>query len=110
MDEDVENRAWYVSHFAPKTISTEKWKGSLAREVLVRYGDRKDVRNELRANYSTESWWGPESAHHEGKRQILLELKNGETNKAAKQWLDEYVSILDEEIKRARIEEEREGR
>jgi len=109
VDQDVEKRAWYVAHFAPKTTSVDKWKGSLAREVLVRYGHRKEVRNELRANYSTESWWGPESAHHEGKKQILLQFKNEETNKNVKQWLDEYVSILDEEIKRAKIEEERTG-
>ena len=55
VDQDVEKRAWYVAHFAPKTTSSDKWKSSLAREVLVRYGNRKDVRNELRTNYSTES-------------------------------------------------------
>ena len=109
VNENVEKRAWFVAHIAPKTTSLDKWCNSLAREVLVRYGNRKDVRGELRANYSTEGWTGPESMHYQAKKLTLLQFKDAETDGNVKQWLDEYISIVDAEIKRARLEEEREG-
>jgi hypothetical protein len=110
VDDNVEKRAWFIAHIAPRTISLDKWRTSLAREALVRYGNRKDVRGELRANYSTEGWTGPESMHYQAKKLMLLQFKDAETNDNVKQWLDEYISIVDSDIKRARIEEEREGR
>ncbi|HXL08998.1 MAG TPA: hypothetical protein VN966_02140, partial [Candidatus Bathyarchaeia archaeon] len=110
VDENVEERAWLVAHIAPKTTSLDEWQNSLAREILVRYGDRKELCGELRANYSTEGWTGPESMHYQAKKLTLLKFKDAETNNNVKKWLDEYISIVDAEIKRARIEEEREGR
>jgi len=109
VNENSEKRAWLIAHIAPKTMSLDSWWNSLAREVLVRYGSRKDVQRELRANYSTEGWTGSESLHYEGKKMTLLQFKKAETNDNVKQWLDEYISILEMDIKRARIEEEREG-
>jgi hypothetical protein len=109
VNENSEKRAWLIAHIAPKTMSLDSWWNSLAREVLVRYGSRKDVQRELRANYSTEGWTGSESLHYEGKKMTLLQFKKAETNDNVKQWLDEYISILEMGIKRARIEEEREG-
>src|SRR5205823_2519829 len=108
VNENVEERAWLVAHIAPKTTSLDNWSSSLARAVLVRYGNRKDVRGELRANYSTEGWSGPESMHYQAKKLTLLQFKDAETNDNVKQWLNEYISILDADIKRAQIEEERE--
>jgi hypothetical protein len=107
VNENVEKRAWLVAHIAPKTTSLDNWSSSLAREILVRYGNRKDVRGELRANYSTEGWSGPESMHYQAKKLTLLQFNDVETNDNVKQWLNEYISILDGDIKRAQIEEER---
>ena len=109
VNENVDKRAWFVAHIAPTTTSLDNWSNSLAREVLVRYGNRKDVRGELRANYSTEGWSGPASLHYQAKKLTLLQLKDLETNDNVKQWLDEYISILDGDVKQAQIEEEREG-
>ena len=74
---------------------------------MVRYGDKKDVRNELTANFSTESWSGPESSHLERKKQYLLDFKAKETNKNVQRWIDEYVAIIDKAIDRAQVREER---
>ena len=100
VDESIEKRAWFIAHIAPRTMSLDQWKDSLAREVLVRYGKRNDVRKELRANYSTEGWSGSESTFYEGKKQILTQFRDGETNANVKTWLDEYILSMEAEIKR----------
>jgi hypothetical protein len=61
------------------------------------------------ANFSTEGWSGPESLHYERKKLGLLEFQRDEENSMVRQWLDEYVSVLNREIERARIREEREN-
>jgi hypothetical protein len=109
VDGDVEKRAWYLASFVPKTLFQESGRICLAREVLVRYGTRKDVRSELMANFSTEGWTGPESLHYQNKKQWLLDFKEGEDNENVKYWIDEYVSFLDERIKQAKMREEREA-
>lgn len=108
VDEDVGSRAWYLARgFVPNTLSAEEWPNSLARAVLVRYGTRKDVRNTLVLNYSTEVVWGPVSLHYEEKKQKLLHIKAGEDNENVKRWIDEYVEWLEEAIEREKIREER---
>ena len=109
VDKDIENRAWYLAYrLVPKTLSTEEWPTSLARAVLVRYGEREDVRRNLRANYSTEIWQGPLSVHYENKRQKLLCLKDGEDSENVKRWIDEFAEGLEKAIEDAKIGEERE--
>lgn len=109
IDEDVENRAWYFAYkLVSKTLSVEEWQNSLVRAFLVRYGDREDVRRNLSANYSTEVYSGERSLYLESKRDKLLHIKASEEDRNVKQWLDEYIQELEEDIERARIEEERE--
>ena len=109
VDEDIEKRAWYLASFVPKTLYPEEGRACLAREVLVRYGQREDVRNNLMANFSTEGWSGPASLHYHETKQKLLDFNKVEHNENVKRWIDEYIAILDEQIKQARIEEERRG-
>ena len=109
VDKNVENRAWYLAYrFIPKTLSVEEWPTSLVRAFVVRYGEREDVRRNLRANYSTEVWQGPLSLHYENRQQQLLRLKEGENNENVKRWIDEFVEELERRIEHAKINEERE--
>ena len=109
IDGDVEDRAWYFAYrLVSKTLSAEKWQNSLARAFLVRYGQREDVRRNLHANYSTESWTGERSLHLESKKDKLLRIKADEDDKNVKQWLNEFIDQLEEDIEHARIDEERE--
>jgi len=108
VDEDIENRAWYLASFVPKGLFYEEDKLCWAREVLVRYGNREDVRRNLWANCSTESWWGPESLHLQDKRQKLLDHKDKESNETVRQWIDEVIKSLSHRIEQAEITEERE--
>ena len=108
VDEDIGRRAWYVAYFVPKELFRKESRLCLAREILIRYGARKDVRNNLSANFGTEGWSGPESLHYHGRKQWLLDFRKGETNANVKLWIDEYVAALDRQIERAKIQEERE--
>ena len=108
VDEDAENRAWHLaSRLLPKTLSVIGWQESLARAVLIRYGEQEEVRSSLRSNYLTEGWWGPGSLHYKEKQQQLLRLKEGEDNENVKRWIDEFVDGLEEAIVHEKIEEER---
>ena len=109
IDGDVENHAWYFAYrLVSKTLSVEEWRNSLVRAFLVRYGEREDVRRNLKANYSTEMYSGERSLYLTEKREKLLRIKTDEEDGKVKRWLDEYIQELEEDIERARIEEERE--
>ena len=113
IDGNVEDRARYLAAtFGPATLSVEAWQTALARDLLVRYGDREAVRANLRADYAIEVSLGPESLHLDRKKQELLRIReaevSGENNINVKQWLDKYVAELEEDIKRAKVREERE--
>jgi len=107
VDEDVAKRAWYLASFVPKVLSRGTELISLAREILIRYGRRGDVRSNLMSNFSTEGWTGPESLHYQLKKSRLLEFRKEETNANVKRWIDEYVDGLNRQIARAKVEEER---
>ena len=107
VDEDIDRRAWYLASFVPKVLFRSEDRICWAREVLIRYGDRKDVQSNLIANFSTEGWSGPASLHYENKKKNLLEFRESEDNANVKRWIDNYVSELDRMIEREKISEER---
>ena len=109
IDEDIEHRAWYVAHFVPKALFRDENKKCLVREIIIRYGDRDDVRRNLMANFSTEGWSGPASLHYTQKKEALEKFKKEEDNSNVLIWLTDYIEILNKNIKEAEIEEERTG-
>ncbi len=109
VDRDVENRAWYLAReFVPKTLLIEEWHDSLAQKILVRYGDRKDVRSTLISNYSTEGFSGPASLHYQEKLQKLADIQNSDNEEKVNRWINEFTPFLKEQIEHAKIDEERE--
>lgn len=107
VDADVEDRAKRMAAFVPQDLFSGKDHVSLAREMLVRYGDREDVINEFNTNNFNEGWSGEASDHYRGKKYSLLKLKENETDKNVIRWIDQYARILDDYIKKALLEEER---
>jgi ribosomal protein S20 len=59
------------------------------------------------ANFSTEGWAGPASQHYQNKKEALINIRASEQNENVKSWIDEYVEALNEQIERAKAEEER---
>lgn len=109
VDADVDVRSWHLATFVPKTLFRDKEKVCLARELLIKYGDREDVRNSLHANFWSEGWTGPASLHYSKKKENFLKLIVGETDKNVLLWLSEFIASLDEQIRRSKAEEERRG-
>ena len=109
VDKDVEERAWYLATMVPKSLFHSEDRMCWARQVLVRYGEREEVRRNLSANLSTEGWLGPESVYLREKRQQLLKFRENEENSNVRLWIDEYVAELDQRIRGAEITEEREN-
>ena len=77
------------------------------RGLLIHYGEREDVRNNLCANYTTETYWGPASLHYEEKIRKLLDIKNCEDDWNVTRWIDEFVEQLKRDVEQAKVEEER---
>jgi hypothetical protein len=107
VDDDVKMRAKYIASFVPNELFSRLEKICFAREVLVRYGNRNDVRENLISNFSTEGWSGLASHHYQEKKQYLLKYKEEEENMYVKSWIDEYISLLDLEIENSKTQEER---
>jgi hypothetical protein len=107
IDGDISTRAWYAATFVPPKLERQTAETCWARELLIRYGDRQDVRKNLSANFLTGSWQGPESSHYQSKKQALEAFRNGETDINVLRWLDEFIAGLNHYIEHAQIREER---
>jgi hypothetical protein len=107
IDADVEKRAWYAATMVPAVLARSQGEVCWARELLVRYGARRDVRSNLHANFATESWWGPEREHYEGKKLMFEDLRTAESDPNVRLWLDEAVDSSNQRISEARMREER---
>lgn len=104
IDHDPHKRAPYIAeHAKPELTPT-----SLARELLVRYGDDESVQKSLAANFFTGGFSGPGSSYYQKRQDEILAYKKTEENENVKNWIDFYVKCLDEDIQRERLREERE--
>jgi hypothetical protein len=110
VDKDIEKRAELAARFIPPFLFHSKDESCYARELLIRYGDRDDVRSSFAANYWSGAWSGPESMHHLSTIAELEEFNKNETNPRVRAWVEGYTESLRRDLQRARIEEEREGR
>jgi hypothetical protein len=105
-DEDLEGRAWYLATLVPPSLGQDG-EFSLARELLVRYGDRDDVRRNLSSNFLTEGWMGEMSEHYSVKRLGFLQVLARETNSNVRCWVRDFVAHLKQSIDWSKAREER---
>ena len=107
IDEDVNVRAWYAAGFVPKAFTGGDDSSTLFRDILIRYGNREDVRNNLSANFMTGGWTGPGSLYHLGQKQRIEKFGKSENNTNIMKWVSEMVEGLDEQIEKEKMWEER---
>lgn len=108
VEEQPAERARYLAMLLPHDLLSEERGHSLSRALLVRYGKLRDVRSALVHNYLTEGWAGPASAHYSAEKNRLLSYKSHENNEFVKRFVDDLIEVLDRQIERALVEEERE--
>jgi hypothetical protein len=106
---DQEQRAAYIAGMAPKDFETQTWPGSLIRELLCRFGDIDAVRSAVHANFFTGGWSGPASLHYSTEKNALVEIRASENNPNAMRWLNDAINATEDNIERAKIEEEARG-
>ena len=70
-----------AASFSPPVWEADKWRGSLARILLVNHGENKNVRSALAANYFTEGWWGPQSLHYKERLEQISAILASETDR-----------------------------
>ena len=105
IDEDKDLRSRYFATFVTPDISAPD---NPVYQLLVKYGESKDVRLELLRNFSTEGWSGSESEHYRKKKEWILQIKEKTPEPNVLKWIDEYIEVLDHDIQRSLDSEERE--
>jgi hypothetical protein len=108
IDEDVPKRAKWVARFVPKDLFSEEPDASICRQLLIRYGERKDLRTQFLDNFLSEGVVGPRSEHYIELKQRVLSSRSREVEPNRRLWLDEYIASLEREIETAKMLEERE--
>jgi hypothetical protein len=109
VDEDVNSRAWYLAGIIPNSLFVDANRPCLAREILMRYGDRKDVQNSLMMSFGTEVWMGPASVHYETKVRALTDFLKDDQAPVVRKWVGRYIASLSNSVKQERVHEERRG-
>jgi hypothetical protein len=108
VDEDRDTRAAYLAAYVPLDFSAGRdGRMGLGTAYLVRYGDRKDVRNAISANFHTGAWSGPRSAHLSGQIIEMEKLLSEAVHANVKKWAREEMESLTEERRAELIREER---
>ena len=105
IDHDPHRRASYIANYAPPYLRKDN---CLVRELLKKYGNDEAVQRSLLANFSTGSFSGHASQHYQTIKEKMITYKESEDDENVKKWIDFYVKVLDEDIKREKIREERE--
>ena len=105
IDHDPHRRAPFMANHAPPYLRKDN---CLTRELLIKYGTDEKVRTEILANFSTGGFSGSASAYYQSIKDKILTYKETEENVNVKSWIDFYVKVLDEDIKREKLREERE--
>ncbi|TWT47160.1 hypothetical protein KOR42_41580 [Thalassoglobus neptunius] len=108
VDEDLEERANFLTRVLPKTFNESK-AGRLTRNFVARYGKNERIRNGLHAHFHSCGWSGNASNYFRELREDAREWLAGEKDKNVRRWLEDYIENLSNDIERAEIEEERVG-
>jgi len=105
IDHDPHKRASYIAEHAKPELKKDN---SLARELLVKYGKEESVQRSLAANFFTGGFSGPGSVYFQKRKDEILAYKETEDNENVLNWINFYVKLIDEDITREKLSEERE--
>ncbi len=81
----------------------------LARQILIRYGDDKEVWRALYGNLVAGSWTGSASAHYAGIRERVQAWAEDDPDHNVRKWAEWAVRGLQEEVEMHKLREEERG-
>ena len=98
VEQDVERRLSPVAH---ATSVHSNPAGSLARALLVKWSDRREVQGALSATFHSGGWWGPQSVWIQTKIDTLKNWKS-DSDPNVRRWAVLQESYFQEELPRAK--------
>jgi transcriptional regulator with XRE-family HTH domain len=106
VDEDVENRAYWLAYVMPKTFDSSP-AGRLTRNFVARYGHYESVADALYAHFHSRSFCGNASDRYRSLREEARRWLSGESDRTVLRWIDDYIDGLSRQIEQAELDEER---
>ena len=85
-------RASCIAEFLPRTISGQE---CIARGLLVRYGEHKQVRDALHGNFMDAAWVGSGIDRLARAKRECQGMAAAESDPNVRAWLDERIKIID---------------
>jgi len=105
VEQDVAKRLSPIAH---ATSVPDNPAGSLARALLIKWSDRKEVQGALSATFHSGGWCGPESVWIQTKIDTLQNWKR-DPDPNVRKWALDQESFLRKEILRARMRDQELG-
>lgn len=105
VDADAAARAACLARFARPRL--DPGRGSLARELLVRYGGIKEVRDAMHRNFLAVSWTGSGVDHFAAARRQCEGIRSAEADPNVRLWLEERIRIVNDLMDKEAAFEER---
>lgn len=106
--EDRDRRRCVIERFLPKTLALEHG-GKLTRLHIEKMMVDEDDDFSLISHFQMGGWVGSRSGQLRGLRDAARSWLSDDNSPKVSRWLSKYLSVLDEQIERAEIEEERRG-
>ena len=78
--------------------------GTLARQLLIQFGDDENVANALYATFGTGSWSGSASEYYQSRLDVAREWLN-DLHPAVRKWAKVEVEALEKQVAHAKLEE-----
>lgn len=108
IEEDPDSRAHRIASLIPHDYGHDAGKDSWFATIIDRYGEDERVKNSISANFGSEGFSGPQSLHYANKVETVKRFAElHKDSKNIQKWANGEIGYLNERIKAARLNEER---
>jgi hypothetical protein len=106
IEQDPSARSELIARAAPRTLGDE-FGGKLTRELLIKYAHIEGVASNISSVFHSGGWSGPESVYLRGRRDKFRGWLGSGYSSAVTEWVEKEMQYLDQRIRDAEINEER---
>ncbi|WP_442482007.1 hypothetical protein [Aeoliella sp. SH292] len=108
VDRNVDTNSDMLISMLPKTLD-ESVAGRLTRDFISKFGSDARTRGRVTSHFWEGGHFGEASVHYRNKSDEARSWLISEKDPVVVKWVREYIDVLNKEIERAELEEEREG-